>query len=160
MVRVRLLALTLSGFVTLILAGSVLAANSSVRIGESNNRYLFGPAKVFVNAGDKVTWTNDSDAPHTVTSNSGTELASSNLNAGATFSHTFAATGTFAYHCSIHTYMKGTVIVLAAGAPLPATDAVGDPPTGSPPPAVAAFGIVALLVGFIAARLYLGRRRV
>ena len=120
MVRVRLVALTLSGFVTLVLAGSVLAANSSVRISESNNRYLFGPSRVFVNVGDKVTWKNGSDAPHTVTSNSGTELASSTLNAGATFSHTFTATGTFAYHCTIHTYMKGTVVVLAAGAALPA----------------------------------------
>ena len=137
MVRVRLLALTLSGFVTLILAGSVLAANASVRITESNNRYSFGPAKVFVNAGHKVTWTNDSDAPHTVTSNSGTELASSNLNAGATFSHTFAATGTFAYHCSIHTYMKGTVVVLAAGAPRPRpTRSKPRAPDHGPPPSV------------------------
>jgi plastocyanin len=160
MVRARLVALTLSGFVTLVLAGSVLAATSSVRISEANNRYLFGPAKVFVNVGQKVTWTNRSDAPHTVTSNSGTELASSNLNAGATFRHAFSATGTFAYHCSIHTYMKGTVVVLAAGATLPATDAVGHPATGFPPSAIGAIGVVALLVGFIAAGLYLRRRRV
>ena len=160
MVRVRIVALTLSGFATLMLAGSVLGANSSVRISESNNRYLFGPAKVFVNVGDKVTWTNGSDAPHTVTSNSGTELASSNLDAGATFSHTFSATGTFAYHCTIHTYMKGTVVVLAAGATLPATDTIGVAATGSQPSAAAAFALVALLVGFIVARLYLRRRQV
>lgn len=159
MVRVRLVALTLSGFVTLVLAGSVLAANSSVRISESNNRYLFGPSRVFVNVGDKVTWKNGSDAPHTVTSNRGTEMASSTLNAGATFSHTFTATGTFAYHCTIHTYMKGTVVVLAAGAALPATDSVGDPATGSQPSAVAGFGLITLLVGFIVARLYFRRRR-
>ena len=48
MVRVRLVALALSGVAALVLAGSVLAANASVRITESNNRYSFGPAKVFV----------------------------------------------------------------------------------------------------------------
>ena len=160
MVRVRLVALTLSGFVALVLAGSVLAANASVRIRESNNRYLFGPAKVFVNVGGNVTWSNGSDAPHTVTSDSGTELASSNLNAGATFGHTFSATGTFAYHCSIHTYMKGTVVVLAAGATLPATDTAGAPAIRSQPSAVPAVTLVALLAGFIVARLYLRRRRV
>ena len=31
--------------------------------------------------------------------------------------------GTFAYHCTIHSYMKGTITVLAAGQNLPATDA-------------------------------------
>lgn len=161
MVRARLVVLALSGVAALALAGSVLAANASVRITESNNRYSFGPAKVFVNIGQKVTWTNGSDAPHTVTSSSGTELASSNLNASATFSHTFSTIGTFAYHCSIHTYMRGTVVVLAAGATPPATDAVGAPAAvGSQPSALGAFGLLALLVGTVVARLYLRLRRV
>jgi plastocyanin len=30
---------------------------------------------------------------------------------GATFSFTFAKAGTFAYHCTIHPFMKGTVVV-------------------------------------------------
>jgi plastocyanin len=158
MVRVRVVALTVSGFVALLLAGSV-QANSSVRISESNNRYLFGPAKVFVTEGQKVTWANGSDAPHTVTSDSGTELASPNIGAGVSFSHTFAATGTFAYHCSIHTYMKGTVVVLAAGTSLPPTDTVGRPTTGSQPSAVEALGLIALLLGFIVGRLSLRRRQ-
>jgi plastocyanin len=158
MVRVRLVVLTLSSFVALVLAGSVLA-NSSVRISESNNRYLFGPAKVFITVGQKVTWANGSDAPHTVTSNSGTELASPSIAAGVSFSHTFAATGTYAYHCSIHTYMKGTVVVLAAGTSLPPTDTVGHPTTGSQQSAVAALGLIALFLCFIVARLGLRRRQ-
>jgi plastocyanin len=160
MVRVRLVTLALSGVVALALAGSVLAANASVRITESNNRYSFGPAKVFVNVGQKVTWTNGSDAPHTVTSNSGTELASSNLNAGGTFSHTFSSTGTFPYHCSIHTYMKGTVVVLAAGATPPPTDTVGAPgAVVSQTSGLGGFLLFTLVVGFMLARLYLRLRR-
>jgi plastocyanin len=126
------LAIVFAGMLALLaIAGQVSAANTGVRIGEANDRYLFAPATVFVNAGDTVTWTNGSDAPHTVTSDSGTELASDKLAAAATFKHTFAAEGTFAYHCTIHPYMKAKVVVLAAGAPLPATD-TGVAPTGRP----------------------------
>jgi plastocyanin len=159
MVRVRLVALILSSFAVLVLAGSAVAAGASVRISESNNRYAFGPTKVFVNVGQAVTWTNGSDAPHTVTSNSGTELASSNINAGATFKHTFSATGTFPYHCTIHTYMKGSVVVLAAGVTPPASDTVGAAAESQASPA-GMFAVLALLIGSIAARLYLRLRRV
>ena len=155
----RLVALTLLGFAALVLAGCAATAGASVRISESNNRYAFGPTKVFVNVGQAVTWTNGSDAPHTVTSNSGTELASSHLNAGATFKHTFSATGTFLYHCTIHTYMKGSVVVLAAGVTPPASDTVGAAVDSQASPA-GMLAVLALVVGSIAARLYLRLRRV
>jgi plastocyanin len=106
-----------------LLVSSVAAASTAnVRIGETNNRYHFSPVTTFVNVGGKVTWTNGTDAPHTVTSDSGGELASATIGPGTTFSHTFTAMGTFAYHCTIHTYMVGKVTVLAAGVALPATD--------------------------------------
>jgi plastocyanin len=104
------------------LVGPASAANRGVRIGEADERYFFGPQTQYANVGDTVTWTNGTDAPHTVTSDSGTELASDNLAEDATFDHTFSAEGTFAYHCTIHAYMKAKVIVLAAGTALPATD--------------------------------------
>ena len=114
----------------LTLIGSVGAASTAhVSIGEAANRYHFSPTTTFVNVGGTVTGTNGSDAAHTVTSDSGSELASPTLNAGKSFSHTFAATGTFTYHCTIHTYMTGKVVVLAAGAALPATDTATTPAT-------------------------------
>ena len=109
----------------LAIVGPVSAANRGVKIGETNNRYFFGPQTQYANVGDTVTWTNGTDAPHTVTSDSGTELGSDSLAAGATFEHSFAAEGTFTYHCKIHSYMTAKVIVLAAGAALPATDTSG-----------------------------------
>lgn len=39
------------------------------------------------------------------------QLVSGNLAPNATFSYTFNSAGTFLYHCSIHTYMKDTIIV-------------------------------------------------
>ncbi len=96
-------------------------------MGEANSRYFFGPQTQFANVGDTVTWTNGTDAPHTVTSDAGKELASDRLAQNATFEHTFTAQGTFTYHCTIHPYMKGKIVVLAAGAALPATDTAGAP---------------------------------
>ena len=89
-----------------------------------------------------MTWTNDSDAPHTVDSDSGGELESGNFTEGQTFEHTFNATGTFAYHCDIHEYMKGTVVVLAAGVTAPPTSTAPAPTA----PAEPAWLGIALLV--------------
>jgi plastocyanin len=145
--------------VALVLFVSSVAAASTatVRIGETNNRYHFSPMTTFVNVGGKVTWTNGSDATHTVTSDSGGELASATIGPGTTFSHTFNATGTFTYHCTIHTYMVGKVTVLAAGVALPATDTLSPAQSGSRNQGIAA--AVLLLVGLGGGALGLRRSR-
>jgi plastocyanin len=147
----------------LILIGSVGAASTArVKIGETSGKYHFSPTTAFVNVGGTVTWTNGSDAPHTVTSDSGSELASATLNAGKTFSHTFAATGTFSYHCTIHTYMVGKVVVLAAGVTAPPTDTAMTAATASPEPNVGlpvALFLVGLSGGVLALRRFRGQRK-
>ncbi|MEK6917789.1 MAG: plastocyanin/azurin family copper-binding protein [Nanoarchaeota archaeon] len=50
-------------------------------------------------------------APHTVTSDSGSELNSGTISNGGVYSHTFNTAGTYKYHCAFHTSMKATVIV-------------------------------------------------
>lgn len=70
----------------------------------------FNPATITVKAGDKVTWTNNDGFAHTVTLDDNS-VDSGNLKAGATFDHAFAAAGTFAYRCTIHASMHGTVTV-------------------------------------------------
>jgi plastocyanin len=72
--------------------------------------FAFNPADVTVKAGDTVTWTNADGTAHTVTA-SDASFTSDDLDRGATFSHTFATAGSFAYICSIHTGMKGIVTV-------------------------------------------------
>ena len=71
--------------------------------------FAFSPAELKVNAGDTVKWTNLDSAPHTVTSDSGSELDSEQLNNGQSFTQTFAQAGTYAYHCAVHPMMKATV---------------------------------------------------
>jgi plastocyanin len=105
-----------------LLATPALAATASVKMTESSERYHFTPPSVSVSVGDSVTWENTTDATHTVTSDDGTELDSGSVTDGKTFKHTFSTAGTFSYHCSIHPYMTGTVIVLTAASTPPATD--------------------------------------
>ncbi len=73
--------------------------------------FAYSPSQLAVNAGDTVKWTNLDSAPHTVTSDSGSELDSDQLNKGQSFSHTFAVAGTYDYHCAVHPSMKASVTV-------------------------------------------------
>jgi plastocyanin len=135
----------------LVVVGPVVAASSaSVQITEADERYLFGPATTYVTVGGTVMWTNASDADHNVTSETGSELTSPTIAEGATFRHTFDSTGSFAYHCTIHGYMVGSVVVLAAGATAPPTDISGSKSGGtgeSDPPGGLALIVVAALGG-------------
>jgi len=70
----------------------------------------FSPAALTVPAGTTVTWTNQDTTVHNVTSNTGL-FESGQMSRGSNFSHTFSDKGTFAYHCSIHPEMTGTVTV-------------------------------------------------
>jgi plastocyanin len=159
MVGPRLMGTAFGVVAAFALVGSVVAATTSVKMTEASDRYAFTPAKVFVNLGGTVTWKNTSDASHTVTSDTGSELASSTVSTNATFRHTFNAIGTFAYHCTIHPYMKGTVVVLAAGVTPPATDTVRDSSTPPNRSALSLFLMLTLASGFLFGRSYLGRRR-
>jgi plastocyanin len=88
-------------------AGAVVATKS-VTI----QNFAFGPASVTVKVGSTVTWTNGDHDAHTVTSqDSGGPLQSATINNGETYQHTFTKPGRYAYRCSIHPFMTGTVVV-------------------------------------------------
>lgn len=73
--------------------------------------FTFLPDTLTLKTGTIVNWVNKDDVQHTVTSTGGHEMSSKPLDAGAGYSHTFNAPGTYDYYCSIHPYMKGKVIV-------------------------------------------------
>lgn len=79
----------------------------------------FNPGTIEVPVGSTVTWTNTGAAPHTVTSDDGA-FDSGALQPGDTFSATFSAPGTFAYHCDIHPAMTATVVVTGSASAAPA----------------------------------------
>ena len=86
------------------------AASAATGSAVSIANFSFQPATITVAVGTTVTWTNNDSTGHTVTADDGS-FKSGTLAPGATFSQTFTAAGTFAYHCSIHSSMKATVIV-------------------------------------------------
>jgi plastocyanin len=70
----------------------------------------FGPGTVMVKPGTTVTWAQQDEDQHTVTADDAS-FSSSPLTTGQTFTHTFTAPGTYHYHCAIHPFMHGTVVV-------------------------------------------------
>ena len=72
--------------------------------------FAFQPQALTIKKGRGVTWTNTGAKNHTVTSDTGL-FDSGVLAPGATFSQTFKQSGTFAYHCTIHPSMTGSIKV-------------------------------------------------
>ena len=71
--------------------------------------FSFAPNPVTVSSGGFATWTNNDGTTHTVTFDSGPNCG--NVAAGASVTATFSVPGTYAYHCTIHSSMKGSVTV-------------------------------------------------
>jgi len=85
--------------------------------------------KVVMGTNNTVVWTNDDTAHHTVTSVSGNgSINSGDMASGATFNYTFTAPGTYKYICNYHSWMSGTVVVVAGtGAPTPTVTHISIP---------------------------------
>jgi plastocyanin len=90
-------------------AGPARAANTAVAVAH----YQYAPDPVTVDVGDTITWVNHDAVHHDVTSVAGGPLASPELAAGDAWSVTFARPGTYAYTCSLHLDMTGTVVVVS-----------------------------------------------
>ncbi len=100
--------------------------------------FAFTPASVTVAAGGSVTWEARKDPEqHTVTpTNDGAFAGSGSLFAGDDYTVKFDTPGRYAYLCSFHPFMTGTVVVEAAVASASAAASV-EPSSGtaSPDPA-------------------------
>jgi plastocyanin len=117
MIRVLKPAAPLALLFSLVLGSTAFASTKDVSIVS----FSFSPTPVKVAIGSAVRWTNNDTVTHTSTSDGtdaccpdGTSLwASGPLapNGAGTFLFTFPVAGTFTYHCSIHTSMRGTVQV-------------------------------------------------
>ncbi|MFL6158205.1 MAG: hypothetical protein ACJ72D_19100 [Marmoricola sp.] len=83
--------------------GPVIAANASVSV----DNFAFTSANVAVGQGQKVTWTFHSE--HTTTSRQG--FWNSGMKSSGTYVVTFPDAGTFAYLCTMHPSMTGSIKV-------------------------------------------------
>ena len=96
---------------------AVANANKVSMVSSGDEGYLFVPGSIQVTVGDTVTWTNDDETLHTVTSGSGTDenmgvlFESGMMGKGKTFEHTFTVAGEYPYFCMVHPDMIGKVLV-------------------------------------------------
>jgi plastocyanin len=76
--------------------------------------FAYDPDPVTIEEGGKVIWKNRDAAPHTATADDGS-FDTGTIEEDKLKSETFKEPGTYAYICSIHPQMHGTVEVVAAG---------------------------------------------
>jgi plastocyanin len=86
-------------------AGQPAGAFAAVDI----ENFAYTPGTMKARVGQKVVWSNQDGAPHTVTANNLTW--GRNIAPGSTYVRAFDRPGTFPYHCAIHPNMRGTVVV-------------------------------------------------
>jgi plastocyanin len=72
--------------------------------------FQFTPAADTVQAGDTVLWVNDDMVPHTATA-PGKEFDSGSIDVGASWPHVTRTPGSYAYECTFHPNMRGTLVV-------------------------------------------------
>jgi amicyanin len=97
------------------------AASSSTEVSEEGitdiqaveiRDFTFSPATITIVRGTTLSWTNADDVAHDVATVSGPErITSPLLGQGKSFSFTFNQPGTYEYECTLHPWMKGTVVV-------------------------------------------------
>ena len=81
--------------------------NAAVTISD----YLYEPARITVPQGTTVTFVNRDATPHTATSKEPGEFESGSLDTGESGEVVLDETGSFAYYCLFHPFMKGTIVV-------------------------------------------------
>jgi plastocyanin len=120
MVRIRVVA------VVAVLAGLLAACGSSSSAPASSGSsstpaagghtvtisdFKYTPATLSVKAGTKVTFVNQGGTIHNATTQGNSTINTGNLNGGQSMTVTLTKPGTYNYICTLHPFMKGTVIV-------------------------------------------------
>jgi plastocyanin len=88
------------------------AGSSGDAISIEMKNFSFSPQETTIKVGTKITWTNMDSAGHDVKAADGS-WGSDTLTQGQSFSHVFDKPGTYAYVCTFHARMTGTIIVTA-----------------------------------------------
>src|SRR5215212_5452977 len=112
----RLLYLSILSLAAMLISAPAAPAQDEMTV--SIQDFFFDPDQLTVAPGTTVTWVNEGEAPHTVTSTDGKELDSATLQPGDTYSFTFKdddAGETYAYQCTIHPQMTASVNVSGGG---------------------------------------------
>lgn len=94
-----------------ILAISLAAAPAFAKeVKVTITNFAFDPQVATVAKGDTVTFVNGDDTVHSVIADDGS-FHTDGLDTNDKASVTFAKAGTFAYHCGLHPFMQGKIVV-------------------------------------------------
>ncbi len=74
--------------------------------------FNFSPRALTVKSGEKITWINRDEEPHTIVSVEKQFKKSPPLDTDQSFTITAGAPGTYTYFCSVHPKMTGTIVVV------------------------------------------------
>ena len=74
----------------------------------------YSPDQVVVKSGTIITWINEDSLPHTVTSDKSGLFDSSIISANQQWKYRFDTVGEYEYHCTLHPWMEGKVIVTSS----------------------------------------------
>jgi len=95
-------------------AVSGVTVNIPAGTGSSTSlNYSPNSIRLVVGVNNTVTFVNQDNVVHTVTALDGS-FDSGNVAAGASWTHTFSAPGTYSFRCIYHSWMKGTITVVSA----------------------------------------------
>jgi plastocyanin len=87
--------------------GDKPASSAEVKI----DNFSFGPTSITVPTGTTITWTNNDDVPHVISSDDNKMFKSKALDTDDHFSFTFTKPGTYNYYCAIHPKMTAKIVV-------------------------------------------------
>lgn len=73
--------------------------------------FAFNPQTITVKSGEKITWINRDEEPHTVVSVGKQFKKSTALDTDQTYTIVAGTPGTYSYFCSVHPKMTGTIVV-------------------------------------------------
>ena len=73
--------------------------------------FSFHPSTVSIAPGATVAWINHDSTQHTATADNGTTFDTGAIDEEQTKTFTFTNAGIYGYHCSLHPFMTGVVIV-------------------------------------------------
>jgi plastocyanin len=86
-------------------------ASSGTSSAITISNFKFSPGTLRVQHGARIKVANDDSAPHTVTADEGNSFDSGTVDSGASTTIRAPAAGTYSYHCTIHPFMKGKLVV-------------------------------------------------
>ena len=105
------IAALLSGFSLFAVAGEMKEASTGNENKIEIKDFAFNPQNITVKSGEKITWINRDEEPHTVVSVGKQFKKSPGLDTDQTYTIVVGAPGTYSYFCSVHPKMTGTVVV-------------------------------------------------